>query len=344
VAIVFGGWTAYAFVAAYIFYAWRSRTGQQHPPYLGMVHFWLVTCWLWALLTLPIVAAARRFPVTAANWPVRIPLHLGFALVTHVVQNVVLWAIHPHVRPGPRPEMPESLFGTLILDLFVYSAIVAAVHARDAQRQAFRLRTELVEAELHLMRMQLQPHFLFNALNAVSELIHIDPARAERALARLADLLRWSLQSARLREVPLREELAALDNYLDIQRMRHGEQLTFRVDPAPDTLGLAVPSLLLQPLVENAILHGIRGLPAGTVAIRARRDGDRLELEVSDDGRGIAASFREGTGLRTTRARLAGLYGADQRVHIAAGERGGTVVGIELPARAATSADGAATT
>ena len=303
---MFGGWTLYAFLAAYLFYAWRSRTGQPHPPYLGLVHFWLVTCWLWALITLPVVAAARRFPVTPETWPVRIPLHLGFGLVTHVVHTTVLWAIHPHVRPGPRPEMPESLIGSLIFDLFLYAALVAAVHARDAQRQASRLRTELIEAELHLMRMQLQPHFLFNALNAVSELIHIDPVRAERALARLGDLLRWSLQSARLKEVSLREELGALENYLDIQRMRHGEQLIFRVEPGPDTLGLAVPSLLLQPLVENAILHGIRGLPAGTVAIRARREGERLELEVSDDGRGIAPPFREGTGLRTTRARLAG--------------------------------------
>jgi signal transduction histidine kinase len=333
--LVFGGWTLYAVVVAYLFHAWRSRTGEPHPPYWGLAHYWLVTAWLWALLTLAIVPAARRFPITAANWLVRGPLHLAFAVVTHVVHAVVLWAIHPYVRPGPRPEMPGSLFGALFFDLFVYATLVAIVLAGDAQRQTLRLRTELLESELNLMRMQIQPHFLFNTLNAVSELIHVDPARAERALARLGDLLRWSLQSAGLHEVPLREELDALECYLEIQRLRHGDALVFRIEADAETLGLAVPSLLLQPLVENAIRHGVRGLPAGTVAVRARREGDRLALAVEDDGRGIATGFREGLGLRTTRARLAGLYGTDQELRVAPGPSGGSVIDVRLPARAA---------
>jgi sensor histidine kinase YesM len=333
---VFGGWTLYAIVVAYLFYAWRSRTGEPHLPYWGLVHYWIVTAWLWALLTLPIVAAAHRFPVTSTTWLGRVPLHLAFAVVVHITHTVTLWAIHPYVRPGPRLEMPGALMGLLFFNLFVYVALVAIVHAADAQGQAHRLRAELLEAELHVLRMQLQPHFLFNTLNAVSELIHVDAERAERALARLGDLLRWSLQSSTLQQVSLREELAALESYLDIQRLRHGGGLTIRVEADADTPGIAVPSLLLQPLVENAIRHGVRGRAAGTVSIRTRRDGDRLLLTVADDGRGLDAVIHEGTGLRTTRARLEGLYGADQAIRIHPGPRGGTVVEVTIPARSAS--------
>lgn len=333
VLLVFGAWTLYAFVAAYVIHAWRTRLGEPTPPYLGLVHYWLVSAWLWALLTFPIVLAARRLPVTATNGLSRVPLHLVLAVVTHLAHEVALWAIHPYSRPGPRPQMPGALFGTLFIDLFVYAALVAIAHAGDAQRQAARLRTELLEAELHLMRMQLQPHFLFNTMNAVSELIHVDPVRAERALVRLGDLLRWSLQTARLEEVSLRDELAALEHYLEIQRLRNGEALSFEVDAGADTLGLAVPGLVLQPLVENAIRHGVRGLPHGRVTLRTRREAGRLVLTVEDDGRGLADGFREGNGLRITRARLAGLYGSEQELTIRSSSRGATVQ-VRLPARA----------
>jgi len=335
VLLVFGGWTLYAIVAASVFHAWRSGTGEPTPPWFGLVRFWLITAWLWALLTFPIISAARRWPITAATWPMRIPLHLLFAVITHVTHECTLWLVHPYVRPGPRGVLQTNLFGTLFLDLFVYAALLAIVHAVDAQRQAFRLRTELLEAELHVMRMQLQPHFLFNTLNAVSELVHSDPARAEQALARLGDLLRWSLQTARLQEVTLRDELAALENYIDIQRLRHEDAVAFQVQADPAVLDLAVPSLLLQPLVENAIRHGVRGRSSGLVSVSAGLEGDQLTLVVTDDGRGMREGAHEGTGLRTTRARLAGLYGKAHRIRIGAGTRGGTVVEVRIPARPA---------
>jgi len=332
VLLVFGGWTAYALLAASLFYGWRSRDGVP-PPLLGMMQYWLVTSWAWALATFPIVALARRFPVTPATWPARIPLHLGMAVVMHVAVTVTLWAVHPYVRSGPRPEMPYALIGNLFFHMFVYVALVAIVQAAVAQGQALRLRNELLEAELNVLRMQLQPHFLFNTLHAVSELIHVDPPRAERALARLGDLLRWSLQSSGRQEVPLREELAALESYLDIQRLRHGDDLTFRIEADADTLGLAVPNLLLQPLVENAIRHGVRGRPGRGVTVRARRAEGRLELAVDDDGRGIDPGWREGTGLRTTRARLAGLYGENHALRLEPRPEGGTRAAVSLPAR-----------
>jgi LytS/YehU family sensor histidine kinase len=230
-------------------------------------------------------------------------------------------------------EWPEGLWVGLLYDVFVYVAIVGTAQAIGAHAQALRLRNDLLESELRMLRMQLQPHFLFNTLHGVAELVHRDPASAERALMRLADLLRWTLQSSAAREVSVREELAALETYLEIQRLRHGPGVVMRVEADADTMGLGMPGLLLQPLVENALRHGVRSTDVAGVHVRVRRDGDRLLLAVTDDGRGLAPGFRVGTGLRATRARLAGLYGADQRFEIGGADGRGTRVAIAIPAR-----------
>jgi LytS/YehU family sensor histidine kinase len=135
--------------------------------------------------------------------------------------------------------------------------------------------------------------------------------------------------------VALQDELAALETYLEIQRLRHGDGLTFRIEANPDTMELAVPSLLLQPLVENSIRHGLRSGSRGKISIRAGREQQTLRLVVEDDGRGLSSGFREGTGLRTTRARLIGLYGGSHTFRIQAAPTGGTMIEIELPARPA---------
>jgi signal transduction histidine kinase len=337
--LVFLGWTLYAALEANQITWMRAINGAPPVAYVNLLRYSLVSAWLWALLTLPIVALARRFPVTSVNWWHRVPLHVVFAIAVHGIVAASLYFGHPFLRPGgPRYPLAPSLLSGLFFDAFVYGGIVATWHALFAQGQTSRLKSELLEAELRMLRMQLQPHFLFNTMNAVSELIHRDPARAERALARLGDLLRWSLQSSSLHEVTLREELEALEIYLDIQRLRHGEGLVLAVDAEPAALELAVPSLLLQPLVENAIRHGVRGAARGRVEIDARREDGRLRLAVSDDGIGIAAGFDEGTGLRATRARLEGLYGAEQSMRIAPAPTGGTRVEVTIPAHAAGEA------
>jgi signal transduction histidine kinase len=335
IAFIFLGWTLYGILVANLVYGVRTVAGLPRVSLGNLVRYQLPEAWLWALLTFPILALARRFPVTGRTWWARVPLHLVFAILVHVVIAVTMDVAHPFVRAGgPRPEMPERLLMNVFFDLFIYAGIVATWHAAFAQGQALRLRNELLEAELRMLRMQLQPHFLFNTLNAVSELIHRDPARAERALARLGDLLRWSLQSSSLKEVTLAEELAALEIYLDIQRLRHGDGLVLRVAADPAALDAAVPSLLLQPLVENAIRHGVRGARAGRVEIAARRENGRLRLTVDDDGTGLAPGFAEGTGLRATRARLAGLYGEEQSLRLVPRATGGTSVEVVIPARA----------
>jgi two-component system, LytTR family, sensor kinase len=333
VGLVFAGWAVYAVLAANTILFNRQLHGEPAVPYFDLLRFKLPEALLWALLTFVVLELARRLPVTAANWWHRVPLHLLFAATFHVVGVLVMYVAHPWVRPGgPRAPLPGALVGGILFDVFIYATIVATWHAVAAHGQALRLRNELLEAELRTLRMQLQPHFLFNTLNTVSELIHRDPDLAERAVARLGDLLRWSLKTSSLGEVPLREELHALDLYLDIQRLRHGEGLTLRVDAEPAVLACGVPSLLLQPLVENAIRHGI-GSARGTVSVEARREDGRVVLRVSDDGAGLAPVHREGTGLRTTRTRLRKLYGDDHVLRLAGGPRGGTTVEIVVPAR-----------
>jgi signal transduction histidine kinase len=330
----FVGWTAYALVATNLLQVVRPRLGAPSVPFWGLFYFVAVSAWLWALLTPPIVSFARRFAIRSWRDLRWLPLHFVVVIVAHVVHESAVWYLHPLVgRQGPRGEFPDVLFGYLFLNLFVVAALIAMVHAFDGQRRSMRLEHALLESEMRLLRMQLQPHFLFNTLNGIAELVHRDPGRAERAVIRLADLLRWSLQSGSLREVALRDELGALETYLDIQRLRLGDGVRFEIAADDEVLGLAVPSLLLQPLVENAIRHGVRGAERATVRVSAERREGKLVLAVRDDGRGFAGGWTEGTGLGTTRARLRGLYGGAHELRIEDGAgRGGCVV-IALPAR-----------
>jgi len=221
-------------------------------------------------------------------------------------------------------------------------------HERD-QRAAEReteLEAQLARAQLDALRAQLNPHFLFNALNSVAMLVRAG-ARGEavHALAELAELLRRALYGPSTPEVSLREELGFVERYLGVERMRFQDRLQVTVDVAPDALDAAVPNLLLQPLVENALKHGIAPRAAGgRVTVRARVDGGVLQLEVADDGAGLAATATSGAaglGLANTRARLDRLYGGAARLHLHAGAQGGAVVRVELPCRSLAAAGSA---
>jgi len=183
--------------------------------------------------------------------------------------------------------------------------------------------------------MQLHPHFLFNALHAVSELIHRDPRAADRMVSRLGDMLRATLENDDKDEVPLRRELELLERYLDIERVRFRDRLEVSIEIAPECLDAAVPSLILQPLVENAIHHGIASRPgASRVEIRAERTGASLLIRVSDDGRGLGADAPAppaGIGLSNSRARLAQLYGEHQRLELRNSDGRGLEVILEIP-------------
>jgi sensor histidine kinase YesM len=215
---------------------------------------------------------------------------------------------------------------------------------RERERQTAALQKELVEARLEALRMQLNPHFLFNTLHAVSSLIHDDPDAADRIIARLSELLRLSLDQSKPQEVSLQEELAFLDRYLDIELTRFADRLKVQKQIEPGVQDALVPYLLLQPLVENAIRHGIEPREdAGHLEIRAQRNNGKLQLSVIDDGAGLSGSAatqpREGIGLSNTRSRLRHLYGENFRFELVEVSGGGLAAQIEIPYHT-TSANG----
>jgi two-component system, LytTR family, sensor kinase len=234
-------------------------------------------------------------------------------------------------------------------EMMTYWAIVGLSHAllyyRESKARALRtaqLETKLVEAQLTALQQQLHPHFLFNTLHAISSLMHKDVHAADRVLMQLSDLLRITLENLGNHEVPLETELSALSKYLEIEQTRFGDRFVVRFDIHPETLDARVPSLLLQPLVENAIKHGVtRRAGMGHIEISARREGDKLHLEVRDDGAGLSedalTALQKGIGVSTTRARLQHLFGADFRFEFHRPAQGLAVV-IALPWRGAASA------
>jgi len=200
--------------------------------------------------------------------------------------------------------------------------------------RALELEKRLAQAKLQALQMQLNPHFLFNTLHSISSLMHKDVEAADTMITRLGDLLRAALAGAETQEVPLREELTLLELYLAVEQVRFGSRLSVKIDVAPDALEAQVPNLILQPLVENAIRHGIepRARP-GRIELRARRENGALTVVVSDDGAGLIgnAQIKEGIGLSNTRARLRELYGANHRFELLRSEQGGVRVEINLP-------------
>ena len=221
----------------------------------------------------------------------------------------------------------------------IYWVIVSVAHAltyyrrsQERERKALELEGRLSEAKLQSLRMQLHPHFLFNTLNAIATLIHKDPKAADEMIGNLSELLRATLDTGQ-QEVSLRQELAFLDRYLEIQQARFGERLRIerRIDTA--ALGGRVPTLILQPLVENAIRHGIEPQPGtGVVSINAALKEGLLQLEIRDNGQGLK-SGPEGIGLANTRARLQALYGDASRLVLQSGADGGCSVQVQIPFR-----------
>jgi LytS/YehU family sensor histidine kinase len=221
---------------------------------------------------------------------------------------------------------------------------------REREMRASQLEAQLAQAQLQALKMQLHPHFLFNALHSISALVHSDPDAADKMIARLGDFLRLTLENSAAQEVPLRQELEFLNCYLDIERTRFRDRLTTQIEADPQLLDCVVPNLILQPIVENAIRHGVSQRAAhGHVEVRASRAGDALRLEVRDNGRGLPegaevcrANQGGGVGLANTRARLQQLYGGAYRFDISNAPAGGAVVTLEIPLHGSTAEPGRA--
>ncbi len=345
-------WSAVALVFA-VQLALLQAGAQRRMPLHQLVVSELASWLPCALLTPPLVAAALR--VRAAG------LSLGRVLVLHTIGAVLfvtvggaLMGTLESLLPWFPHEPGLAAAGAGILrypgpDLLIYFIVVAATeafaHAWESRRRGLAAATyarQLAEARLHVLSAQLQPHFLFNTLHAISALVREDPARAEQLLARLSEMLRLTLRAGNRAETTLDEELALLRRYAEIQETRYGDRLRVAFEVEPGVRGAMVPRLILQPLVENAIRHGItRRITPGRVDVRAWAGEGRLHLAVSDDGVGLRAPLREGVGLTITRARLRQLYGPEQRVDLTPAASGGAVCALSIPLRH-TAREGAA--
>ncbi len=340
-----------------------SRGWQGEAVSLGEVAETFAEVGLWALVTPAVFWIVRRYPVERGTWAGRLAAQLAVGLVVAVaVEFLTRGVLRPLLTGPPPPDRAWTLAGMFnrlrFLDEWIITfAVLAAGYARSAlfqvrQREAeasrlladrARLEAQLTEARLSALRMQLNPHFLFNTLNAVSALVERDPAGVRTMIARLSSLLRRVLHDDGATEVPLRDELAFLRDYLDVQRVRFQGGLDVEESVDPDVLDALVPPLLLQPLVENAVGHGVRRTEDGVghVRLTARRQGDRLVLTVEDNGPGLAtgdgAVGSGGVGLKNTRARLDALYGDAGTLTLRDGAGSGVVAEVALPYRTVPS-------
>ena len=242
----------------------------------------------------------------------------------------------------PRPMPPRTVRWSAALDGFAYIALIGLAHAgvfhrryREREQQATLLTSRLNEARLHALQAQLQPHFLFNTLNGIATLLRRDPAKAEDMLLSLSELLRIALNSSQRQEIPLREEMDFLGRYLAIQKMRFGDRIEVIEEIQPAAMDCLVPALLLQPLVENAIRHGLEPLGRpGELRITGSREGEWLKLSVEDNGVGLKqGNSRSGVGLANVRERLVTLHGNAYGFELVEQPEGGVAVNMKLPAR-----------
>ena len=315
----------------------------------------MVGWYLWMLFVPVAWWTVRRFPLDRQHWKKRIWIYLAsgvaVGLAYLVLNHIKTSLVHILVTGTPFPNLfslgTGYVLGGLEFHLLVYSAMLGVAHAfeyharyRDHQLRSSLLTAQLTQAQLEVLRVQLNPHFLFNTLNAISALMHRDVDAADSMLIQLSDFLRLTLDQGAEQEIPLASEINMLERYVAIEKTRFGDRLQVNFDIEDEVQDALVPSLLLQPLVENAIRHGIavRSAP-GEISIRARSQfPSRIELQVVDNGPGITGdpskALRPGVGLHNSMARVEQLYGENQRFEISNHPRtGGVEVLISFPFR-----------
>lgn len=321
--------------------------------------------YLWAALSPIIYWLGRKFPIDHKHWLSHLLLHIGFATLVMLIKvgldlGLYIAVLGKDVMILPLTAEDRMLTGfEYLLPLYksfglakfyiyfvIYAVIVAGSHFfayylkfRENELQASRLETQLAQAQLQVLRMQLQPHFLFNTLNAIAALMHKDVRLADKMIVRLGELLRATLEDPGHQEGTLRQELDFLRPYLEIEQARLGPRLTIEIDVPVELLDARLPYLIAQPLVENSIRHGLsRRVGPCSLRIRASRNGGQLIIEVMDNGVGLpaAGALREGIGLSNTRARLRGLYGDEASLALDSDPDQGVVATVTLPYRSDT--------
>jgi len=301
---------------------------------------------VWAFLTPFLLIAITRVPLRRRNIGALAAFLFMAVLLTAAAKLVIDWLTFPIFTPFRVPETGAALFRRIFFVRFYVSVLTAAIVAglylavtaydlyRDRELRTRDLAARLAQAQLQMLEMQLNPHFLFNSLQSVAELMHSDVEAADRMIGKLSELLRLSLSRFGVHELALREELDFVRRYLAIEEIRFSDRLTVEIEVDANVLDAAVPSLVLQPLVENALKHGVaRRLEHGRVRITARRTDSQLFIEVSDNGPGLTAPRSDGVGLANTRARLEQLFGRDQHFVLQRDPTGGVRVEMTIPLR-----------
>ncbi|HXE62796.1 MAG TPA: histidine kinase [Bryobacteraceae bacterium] len=343
---LFAVWTAYGLFSAWQTHYWYSFT-KEPMSWLDSLRFEVSFAWLWLLLTPLILWLARRFRIERNHWTRNLLVHfVALTLInafTKTLFDAVMAPPNSAFRDFTWPKLLRSIEQNFDTGTLLYSVIILVEHAIVYYRRyqqglvnAANLQTQLVQAQLRALKMQLHPHFLFNTLHTISALVQEDPDLAERTIARLSELLRLFLANSTIHEVPLSEELRILDLYLEIERTRFESRLSVHFDVPPELRDAMVPNLVLQPLVENSIRHGVgRRSAPGWIAVAAERYGETLVLRVSDNGVGLkeAGAQSTGMGLAITRGRLESLYGEKQSLVLRDVQTGGAEVRITLPFR-----------
>ena len=288
------------------------------------------------------VVAIRRWPLDWQHLPTRLPLHIGLTLAAVVGKYALYLPIRAALTDSTQPPFVQGVAMSAISEAIAFGCVAAVLHAiefyrryRERETYSLQLQARLSDAQLRALRAQLNPHFLFNTLNAATTLLHRDPDAADAMLTRLGELLRLTLRADPEHETPLHEEIALLERYLDIMRIRFSDRVTVTAHVDPDVANALVPSFILQPIVENAFVHGVARLQRpGVIEIAAKGDDDSLVLAVRDNGLGPTASADEGgVGLANTRRRLAELYGDRASLQLRSAPDAGTTVEVRLPLR-----------
>lgn len=333
-----------------------SQVAFQNQLSKNPVSFWRILSWqlfsgyVWFLLTPLILWLGKKFPFEKGGWKTSLPIHIVISFIIAFSQLAVDAYVLPklgYLRSYQLESFWETYKIFLLVNLHfsvaIYWAVLSIYQAvsyyrkyRERELATSQLEARLAQSRLQVLKGQLQPHFLFNTLNAISELIYKDREAAERMIGDLSDLLRLSFEKLEVQEISLKQELEFLRKYLEIEQMRFHDRLRVEMEIAPDTLDASVPNMILQPLVENAIKHGIAPRSAGgKIEIEAHRSNGSLELTVSDNGIGVPSGdlehLTEGVGISNTRRRLKHLYGERHKFQLQNAEPAGLRINLTIP-------------
>ena len=349
--IIVGSWAAYFFLMTAQTYFAYAREGKP-IPLLNILAPAGMYCLSWLLLTPLVLLLAEHFPLDRTHWRRSFTIHLIASLVIAIFQRMLTDVTVSWIRMGAEwafafNKILASLIGYFDYGVLVYWIIVllhqGVQYYRTIQEEklrASRLETRLAEARLEALRNQLHPHFLFNTLNSISALIHVSPRAADTMIARLGDFLRITLDNSGARFAPLATELQALRSYFEIERVRFADKVTLETEIQPAALSALVPCFVWQPLLENAIKHGIETSGGtGRITVRALSRNGSLLFQIQDTGPGLPEGgpggnpVHEGIGLSGTRAILEHLYGSDQRLEVRSLPGGGVLASLTIPFR-----------